>query len=560
MLWNTYGAVPVVIRRVLAALIVSLFAANAWGQSSPNFPTWPAKTPTAAEWNSYFASKVDVANGTLNNTTLNSPTINTPIINSPTLNNVIYGGSTTFSGGLTSTGTTTLSGGGSLSGIYTGSPVFSGAPVFNGGGVLNGTFSGPTYLSSAKVGLTPFTIGTLPALPTPGTVVAVSDCLNGSQTVGFGTGCPYYADNTGTWKPMPLVPTLTITVGGQGLYLGSSSNNQGNGDRLQLATSATPGISGQCAQFDSNLNIVPSGAGCGGGGGSGTVSSGTANQIGVYASSGTTISGLTTANNAVLVTNGSGVPSESTTLPTSITIPSPTVSNPAITGTGTYAALTGSAKLTTAASATGAAGLNLPQGTAPTSPANGDVWMTSAGLSYRANGATKGPLVGLTSFSASSPVSYNNGTGAFTCPTCATTTNGGALTATSPMAISAAGVISLGTTIGSAEFFADSSTTVHNDTYPLPMDSWPWATGTIDSVTYYTGGTSTPSFAISLQINGTNVTSCNGITVSSATRNTTTCTAANTITTGQHPTLVISGTSGSPSSALVQINYHHSNP
>lgn len=52
-----------------------------------------------------------------------------------------------------------------------------------------------------------------------------------------------------------------------------------------------------------------------GGGGSGAVSSGTASQLAYYASSGTTVSGLSTANNGVLVTNGSGVPSISTTLP-----------------------------------------------------------------------------------------------------------------------------------------------------------------------------------------------------------------------------------------------------
>lgn len=42
---------------------------------------------------------------------------------------------------------------------------------------------------------------------------------------------------------------------------------------------------------------------------SGIVNSGTANQIGYYASSGTTISGLTGANGSVLVTSSTGVPS-----------------------------------------------------------------------------------------------------------------------------------------------------------------------------------------------------------------------------------------------------------
>jgi hypothetical protein len=44
--------------------------------------------------------------------------------------------------------------------------------------------------------------------------------------------------------------------------------------------------------------------------------------------------------------------------------------------------------LVTVASASGAAGLNIPHGTAPSSPNNGDVWTTTAGLFARINGAT----------------------------------------------------------------------------------------------------------------------------------------------------------------------------
>lgn len=46
-------------------------------------------------------------------------------------------------------------------------------------------------------------------------------------------------------------------------------------------------------------------------------------------------------------------------------------------------------KTTTAASTTSAAGLNVAHGTAPTSPADGDVWSTTAGLFIRVNGVTK---------------------------------------------------------------------------------------------------------------------------------------------------------------------------
>lgn len=50
------------------------------------------------------------------------------------------------------------------------------------------------------------------------------------------------------------------------------------------------------------------------------------------------------------------------------------------------------AKLTTPASASGSAGLNLPQGSAPSSPVNGDLWTTSSGLFARINGGTVGPF------------------------------------------------------------------------------------------------------------------------------------------------------------------------
>lgn len=59
--------------------------------------------------------------------------------------------------------------------------------------------------------------------------------------------------------------------------------------------------------------------------------------------------------------------------------------------TGMYLPLSGgtmTGKLITKATATGGAGLNLPAGTAPTSPANGDVWQTTSGMFARINGTT----------------------------------------------------------------------------------------------------------------------------------------------------------------------------
>jgi len=43
----------------------------------------------------------------------------------------------------------------------------------------------------------------------------------------------------------------------------------------------------------------------------------------------------------------------------------------------------------------GAATINLPQGSAPTAPNNGDCWMTAIGLYCRVNGITVGPMAGL---------------------------------------------------------------------------------------------------------------------------------------------------------------------
>ena len=60
----------------------------------------------------------------------------------------------------------------------------------------------------------------------------------------------------------------------------------------------------------------------------------TANEL-LYFSSTSAISALTKANSSVLVSNGSGVPSWATTLPSTLTIPGPTISSPTISGTAT---------------------------------------------------------------------------------------------------------------------------------------------------------------------------------------------------------------------------------
>lgn len=66
-----------------------------------------------------------------------------------------------------------------------------------------------------------------------------------------------------------------------------------------------------------------------------------------------------------------------------------------------FAGGTFTGKVTTVASASGGAGINLPHGSAPTSPTNGDIWTTTSGLYARINGTTVGPYVTGGSYAAS---------------------------------------------------------------------------------------------------------------------------------------------------------------
>lgn len=63
-------------------------------------------------------------------------------------------------------------------------------------------------------------------------------------------------------------------------------------------------------------------------------------------------------------------------------------------------------KLTMLQSTTAGAGLNLPQGNAPATPSNGDVWTTISGMYARINGSTIGPFgaISASSFAATAPL------------------------------------------------------------------------------------------------------------------------------------------------------------
>ena len=55
--------------------------------------------------------------------------------------------------------------------------------------------------------------------------------------------------------------------------------------------------------------------------------------------------------------------------------------------------ITTTGKVTVGASNASRASMTIPHGTAPSSPANGDLWSTTSGLFHQVNGATTGPLL-----------------------------------------------------------------------------------------------------------------------------------------------------------------------
>src|SRR5271166_1626204 len=119
---------------------------------------------------------------------------------------------------------------------------------------------------------------------------------------------------------------------------------------------------------------------CGSGVSTGSIANGTVNYLGIYSGL-NTISPLTPANNAVLGTNGSGVPSFSTTLPTCLTIPGfAPLASPTFTGVQIS-----------------------------TTPSTAD---NSTKIATTAYVQAQGYLIG-TSLSGTAPLVYNSGTGAF---------------------------------------------------------------------------------------------------------------------------------------------------
>ena len=159
---------------------------------------------------------------------------------------------------------------------------------------------------------------TSPTLITPVLGVASATSINGlTLTSSTGTftltnGKVFSVANS---LALAGVDSTTITFQGTDTYIGRATTDiltnktfdtagTGNvfkingtqitaigGNTAKVGTVAGSLISGDCVSIDANLNFVDAGGACTTGGGGGTVTAGTAGQLGYYGSSGTTVSG-----------------------------------------------------------------------------------------------------------------------------------------------------------------------------------------------------------------------------------------------------------------------------
>lgn len=233
--------------------------------------------------------------------------------------------------------------GGSLNGTFSGSPTFSGAVTFSGVPLFTGLSTG-TQVSCLGLDSGGHLVLSTPGCGTGGGGGITQ--LTGDVTAGPGSGSVASTlatvnGNVGSFT------NANITVNAKGLVTAAANGTAGTGSTLTFGTHLTGG----------------------------SYNGGSPITIGTDAASANTVG-------TIVARDGSGNFSAGTitgslTGHASLDLP--------LTG-GT---LTG--KLNTVISGTGAAGFNLPPGAAPTSPVNGDLWMTSAGLFGQVAGSTVGP-------------------------------------------------------------------------------------------------------------------------------------------------------------------------
>jgi hypothetical protein len=127
-------------------------------------------------------------------------------------------------------------------------------------------------------------------------------------------------------------------------------------------------------------------------------------------------------------------------------------------------------RLTLPASTTLSPSLNIPHGTAPITPVNGDVWTTTAGLFARINGTTVGPFVGpgAQAFAATAPLSVTapGGVTTYALTGLVPRANGGFgidVSASTGVALWAAGTPTFTASTGTGSFVRAGSPTITGD-------------------------------------------------------------------------------------------------
>ena len=147
----------------------------------------------------------------------------------------------------------------------------------------------------------------IPAFATTATAAATTTLLVGSA---------YIQEFTGSTTQILALPVTSTLIAGQGYYVINNSSgvvtvNSSGGNLVQAMAAGTSlwltcistALTTAAAWQSSYINDA-----------GGSVSSGLINQLAWYAATGNTVSGLTTANSAVLVTSSGGVPSLSSTM------------------------------------------------------------------------------------------------------------------------------------------------------------------------------------------------------------------------------------------------------